>query len=445
MENIEIDKYLKKKLDIEHNFDIVRGVVKNDYIVYYLSSLVSNNTLQLIYQLMDEKQGYQGNYQKVDSMENIIISILSGLLFIIPLDNKDCYLLETREYPTRGLSEPETEQTIRGSKDGFCESIITNVALIRRRIRNENLTFKKYQIGTYSKCDVVLCFMKDKVNNKYLNYLSGKLESIKDNVESIVMSDRSLEEILFNQKLNIYPLVKYSERPDIVSVNVLKGKIALICDNSSSVIITPVSIFEHLRHIEEYRQNPIVGTFLRSIRIVAIMFSLLIIPLWLNAILNNDKSFFLIPKGIGFNQILYQVLVVELMIEVLRIATIHTPNKLSSTMGLVAALVLGQFAVQIGIFTQEIILYSSLSAIGGFATPSYELSLTNKIIKIILIISIGIFSEIGFVCSLFILFIYTVNINKKSCPILYPVIPFDLKEFSQLFTRLGKSDKKRVR
>ena len=147
MKNIEIDKYLKKKLDIEHNFDIVRGVVKNDYIVYYLSSLVSNNTLQLIYQLMDEKQGYQGNYQKVDSMEDIIISILSGLLFIIPLDNKDCYLLETREYPTRGLSEPETEQTIRGSKDGFCESIITNVALIRRRIRNENLTFEKYQIG----------------------------------------------------------------------------------------------------------------------------------------------------------------------------------------------------------------------------------------------------------------------------------------------------------
>ena len=133
------------------------------------------------------------------------------------------------------------------------------------------------------------------------------------------------------------------------------------------------------------------------------------------------------------------------MIEILRIATIHTPNKLSSTMGLVAALVIGQFAVQIGIFAKEIILYSSLSAIGGFANPSYELSLSNKLIKIFYIICVGLFGKIGLIISMFISLIYILNINKLEYPLLYPLIPFAQKEFMQFFSRFGKSNKKRVR
>lgn len=445
MKNREIDQYLQDKLKIGTNFDIVRGIVNDNYVVYYLSSLISNNILQLIYQLINKKEGYIGNSQKYDSIDNVIVSILSGLLFVIPLDDTEPYLIETREYPTRGISEPETEQTIRGSKDGFCESIITNVALIRRRIRNENLIFEKYQIGNYSKCDIVLSYIKGKVDDSYLQTLRNRINSIKNDVESIIMSDRSLEEMLFNQKYNLFPLVKYSERPDVVSLNLLKGKITIVCDNSSSVIITPVSLFEHYRHIEEYRQNPIVGTFLRCIRFFAIIFSLLIIPLWMCAIIENNDNFFMIPNGIEYNIIFYQVLVVELMIEILRIATIHTPNKLSSTMGLVAALVIGQFAVQIGIFTKEIILYSSLSAIGGFANPSYELSLSNKLIKIFYIICVGLFGKIGLIISMFISLIYILNINKFEYPLLYPLIPFAQKEFMRFFSRFGKSDKKRVR
>lgn len=445
MKNREIDQYLQDKLKIETNFDIVRGIVNDNNVVYYLSSLISNNTLQLIYQLINKKEGYIGNSQKYDSIDNVIVSILSGLLFVIPLDDTVPYLIEAREYPTRGISEPETEQTIRGSKDGFCESIITNVALIRRRIRNENLIFEKYQIGNYSKCDIVVSYIKGKVDDNYLQTLRNRINIMKDDVESIIMSDRSLEEMLFNQKYNIFPLVKYSERPDVVSLNLLKGKIAIVCDNSSSVIITPVSLFEHYRHIEEYRQNPIVGTFLRSIRFFATIFSLLIIPLWLCAIIENNGNFFMIPDGIKFDNIFYQVLVVELMIEILRIATIHTPNKLSSTMGLVAALVIGQFAVQIGIFAKEIILYSSLSAIGGFANPSYELSLSNKLIKIFYIICVGLFGKIGLIISMFISLIYILNINKLEYPLLYPLIPFAQKEFMQFFSRFGKSNKKRVR
>ena len=222
MNHKELDEYLINKLRINTNFDIVRGIIKNRFIVYYLSSLVDTSLIQLIYQLTNQT-GYEGNIQKVNNLKEIETSILSGLLFVLPInDDEDYYLIETREYPTRGISEPETEQTIRGSKDGFCESIITNVGLIRRRIRDSNLVLEKYQLGKTSKSDVIICYLDNKVNKKYLNNLKNKLVNKVDLLDSVVMSDRAIEEVVFEQKFKLYPLVKYSERPDITSINILK-------------------------------------------------------------------------------------------------------------------------------------------------------------------------------------------------------------------------------
>lgn len=449
MTHKEIDEYLISSTKANVSFDVVRGVVGNKFIVYYLSSLVDIKLVQLIYQLMENNQNniYFGNIQQTNDINEILVSIFSGLLFVLPIDeNSEYYLVETREYPTRGIGEPETEQTIRGSKDGFTESVITNVGLIRRRIRSKNLVFEKYQIGISSKSDVILTYMDDRVDKKYLSSLKSKLKDSENAIDSLIMSDRALEELLFHQKHNIYPLVKYSERPDIASIQILKGRIAIICDNSSSILISPTNIFEHIRHIEEYRQNPFIGSFLRCVRLLAIFFSMFLVPLWLCVIKEpHDDSIFLIPENISFLTIFLQVIVVEIMIEILRIATIHTPSKLSSTMGLVAALILGQFAVEIGIFSKEILLYCSLSAIGGFATPSYELSLSNKIIKIIIILFVGIFGKIGFLISLFLVFLYLVRIKIGGYPYLYPFVPFELNEFAQIFFRFGKESKKRVR
>lgn len=448
MNHNEIDQYLKELTNVNNCFDIVRGEVGDNTIVYYVSSLVDLKLIQQVYQLMENcNETYFGNIQKSTSIDEIITSILSGLLFVLPKDdNKDYYLIETRNYPTRGISEPATEQTIKGSKDGFCESIITNVGLIRRRIRSPSLLFEKYQFGISSKTDVILTYLKDRVDNDYLSKIKNNLINNIDSVDSIVMGDKAIEEILFEQKYNLFPLVKYSERPDIVCTQILKGKIALIIDNSSCVIITPTNAFEQIKHIEEYQHNPIVGSFLRCIRFIAILFSLFFVPLWLSLIKDNDfQSIFIYPESMTFKSIFWQVIVVELMIEILRIATIHTPSKLSSTMGLVSALILGQFAVEIGVFSKEILLYCSLSAIGGFATPSYELSLANKITKIFLLIFVGILGKIGLLISIFIIFLYLVNLNSKITPYLYPFVPFELNEFMQIFSRLGKEQKKRVR
>ena len=258
------------------------------------------------------------------------------------------------------------------------------------------------------------------------------LERIKEiRNEDLVMSDRAVEEMILDQGYNPFPLVRYSERPDVVATHILHGHIAIICDTSSSVMMLPTTLFEILEHVEEHRQTPIIGTFIRLIRCSAVLISLYLVPLWILLTSNGDLD--LVFLG--------QVLLVELAIELLRIATIHTPTSLSNAMGMIAAVLLGQFAIDLGIFSEEILLYCAIGDVGGFATPNYELSLTNKYLKIFLIIFSGLLGWIGFAIFHIILISYLVSLKPLGTSYLYPLYPFDGKEMLNFIIRKPKRKK----
>lgn len=231
------------------------------------------------------------------------------------------------------------------------------------------------------------------------------------------MSDRAIEELILKQGYNPFPLVRYSERPDIVATHIQHGYIAIICDTSSSVLMLPTTLFEILEHVEEHRQTPLIGTFIRLIRLSAVLLSIYLVPIWILTVsyLKWDYTFFI------------QILLVELSIELLRIATIHTPESVSNAMGLIAALLLGEFAIDLGFFSEEILLFCAVGSMGGFATPNYELSLTNKYIKVMMIITIMFFNIYGFVVFNLILWIYLAHLKPLGMSYLYPLYPLDIK------------------
>ncbi len=439
----EYDERLAKLLNLGSSFDVVRREVGKDVkaILYFLSSLADGervNELNVSLMLSDsekyiDEQISSGSIEVQNDLYKAFLAICSGMSVLLVKDKM--YVIETRSYPSRSINEPDTEKTIRGSKDGFNENIIINVGLIRRRIRSENFKCEIFKVGDNSNTDVVVAYMDNKVNKKTLKELIEKIKTTK--IDGLVMSDRALEEKIFKQNFNPFPLVRYSERPDVVAAHLLKGHIAIVVDTSSSVIITPTTIFEHTKHIEEYRQVPCVGTFIRLLRYFAILISVFLVPLWMLT-LNNDSftsNIFVKLSSESPIPVLVQIIVVELVIELLRIATIHTPNHLSSAMGLIATLILGQMAVDIGLFQSEILLFCSISSIGGFATPSYELSLANKIIKLLLILVVGLFGSIGFLIGFTILVLMLGAIKIYGMPYLYPLLPFDCKEFLKVLFR----------
>jgi stage V sporulation protein AF len=255
------------------------------------------------------------------------------------------------------------------------------------------------------------------------------------------MADKTIEEFLVKQGWNPFPLVRYTERPDVAAQHLMEGHVIIITDTSPSVIITPTTFFHHVQHAEEYRQTPFIGAFLRWTRFAGMLASLLLVPLWLliamEPSLLNDKIDFIGPNKKTNIPLFVQIYLAEMGIDVLRMAAIHTPSALSTAMGLIAAVLIGQIAIDVGLFVPEVILYVAIAAIGSFATPSYELSIANKIIRLLLITLVMLFKVPGFVIGITVILIYLASVQNLNTPYLWPFLPFNAKAFMQVVVRIA--------
>ncbi len=402
--------------------------------IYFFASLCSDALISRLVEGIEAKYGKNlenclnmGDVDIVSTNEvqKIQYSLAGGNCVVV--DGETTYLIDTKNYPNRSIEEPETEKSVRGAKDGFNESILNNTGLIRRRMKRSDIVFSLQTIGTKNPIDIAVVYIESKADQKILEQLMQRIKKVK--AQELIMSDRALEELILQQGYNPFPLVRYSERPDIVATHIDHGHIAIICDTSSSVMMLPTTMFEILEHVEEHRQTPLIGTFIRLIRLTAVFLSIYLMPIFMLYTSFNKWNI----------EFFVQVIIVELSIELLRIATIHTPEAISNAMGMIAAILLGQFAIDLGLFSEEILLVSSIGAVGGFATPNYELSLTNKYIKIMMILSIAFFNIYGFILFNICLFIYLVRLKPLGVPYLYPLVPFSFKDLLNFIIRKPKS------
>lgn len=440
------NQYLCDSLKYGTNFDVIRREVNTKLhkgVLFYLSSLVNEvaiiSLLEGINDALISKKVINklknGNVYTSYNLDSVVSDVLNGVAALIIDSNDKIIMIDVRSYPLRSISEPNSEQTIRGSKDGFTESINTNIALIRRRIKTKDLIIQNYIISSLSKISVAVIYLDKEVDKRALKEIENRIKKI--NIESLIMSDRALEELIINQNFNPFPLVRYTERPDIASISLIKGKIIIVVDTSSSVLILPTTIFEHTYHVEEYRQSQLVGSFTRLLRSVAIFFSYTIVPFWLSLICEDgyNNGFTLDLNIDNMSLIVIQTLICEFVFELLRIASIHTPSTISGTIGLIAAVILSQVALDLGLFLPEIILLCAISAICQFVTPSYELSLANKLLKIFLIFLVAILGKAGLLIGLCSIFLYLSNIKIFGLPYLYPFCPLDIKKALNIFSR----------
>lgn len=447
--------YLEETLNRQQNFDIVKRQIGKRHkkaTMYFLSSVIDNTLIARLIITIEKSLALDSvfyyasdpNITKVTDLDKLVLGLYNGETIVIFDHLKEAYLCDTRGYPNRSVSEPEVEKSVRGSRDGFNESIIVNVGLIRRRIKDPSLRVENYLISSKSKCNVALLYLEDQANSKIISSLQERLKKL--DLNSLIMTDRALEENLFAQNKTIFPLVRYTERPDVASINILNGKALIICDTSSSAIITPCTIIDHTKHVEEYRQNPLIGSFTRLLRTIAVLLSVFLLPVWFCIVKDNTyinlTNFHV--SGESSSPLVVQILTASLLIEIFRIAIIHTPSSLVSALSLIAAIILGEVSMKLGLFLPEILLFVAISAICGFATPSYELSLTNKVVQLALIIIVALFSMTGFVIALILLFLYLVQIKTFEVPYLSPLIPFSYKDIKSVFIREAANNKKNV-
>ena len=379
-----------------------------------------------------------------NDIDKLITQILSGAVLLIVEGFSKGIIIDCRTFPARGVQEPESDKVLRGSHEGFVETVIFNTALIRRKIRNPNLTMKAYQIGSESKTDVVICYLEDVVDRKQLDILTKKLQSIKP--KHLSMSQESLKESLMpHQSWNPFPKVRYTERPDAAAACIYDGNIIILTDGSPSAMIIPTGIFDFVQDINDYYFPPLIGTFLRFVRTAVFVLSMLLIPVWYLLVVYEEN----LPDALKFMMIeeeytvplIVQLLIVEFVIDTLRLASLNTPSALSSSFSVVGALVLGEFAVRSGWFVSEVVLFMAFVAISNFTQPSYELGYAIKISRVFILILCGLLKIWGLVIGLaLVLLLIATTKTLGGYTYLYPLIPFNAEALKGLIIRRPKKD-----
>lgn len=375
--------------------------------------------------------------KKTSSFAEMIDAVLAGSTAFFIEGEAAVLIIDAKQYPARGPEEPSLEKVVRGSKDGFTETLLANVALIRRRIRDPKLRFEMLKVGRRTQTDVCIGYIDDIANSELLESIRDKIKAI--DIDGIPLADKQLEEMMVTEAWSPFPLVRYTERPDVVAAQLLDGCVTIIVDTSPSAIVLPTTYFDLVQHAEENRQNPFMGTYMRWIRFIGITGSLFLMPLWFlfneRQSLRPDWLWFVGADKVGHIPLILQFIIAEIGVDLLRLAAVHTPAPLVTAMTLLSAILIGDIAVKTGLFINEVILYMSVSAIGMFATPSYELGLANRIVRLALLIAVFFFHEIGFVVVATLIFLHLAFVRSFNAPYLWPFLPFNGKAMLAVLVR----------
>ncbi len=364
-----------------------------------------------------------------DSVEIFVSMVLSGAVGMVAEGYDKALVLDPRTYPTRAIEEPESDRLLRGPHDGFVETVVCNTALIRRRIRDPSLTMRLRQIGTRSKTDVVVCYLEDRVNRRHLRALEQKLDAVR--VDALTLGQESLREALLpGQVWNPFPRFRYTERPDTAAACLYDGNVLVLVDGTPCAMIVPTGLFDFIQDINDYYFSPFIGTFFRFVRGFMFLLSLLFVPTWyvlsLHHTLIPERLWFVFvnhPNGVS---VFLQLIVSEFLIDMLRLASLNTPNVLSNSFAVIGALVLGEFGVSSGLFVHEVVMFMAFTSISNFVLPSFELGISVKYCRMLLLTLTFIFDFWGFFAGLLLIaLVVCFTKTLEGYTYLYPLLPFD--------------------
>lgn len=424
--------YMNQMLPVEDSFDIVQRDIQiggKDATFYFIDGFTKDESmLKIMDSFFNIKEGDMPKdaaafattcipYVEVDvigDFDQIFRNLLSGVTCLFIDGYQACLAIDCRTYPARSVDEPDKDKSLRGSRDGFVETIVFNTALMRRRIRDRHLVMKMLEVGESSRTDVALCYMEDRVDQELLKNLNYRILDIK--VDDLRMNQQSLAECLFKRKwYNPFPKFKFTERPDTAAACLLEGKVVILVDNSPSAMILPTSILDIIEEANDYYFPTLTGMYLKISRAFITFLTIFLTPVFLLFMQNLSwlpKIFaFVAVKDTVNIPLIFQLLMLEVAIDGLRLAALNTPSMLSTPLSVIAGLVMGEFSVKSGWFNAEVMLYMAFVAVANYTQPNFELGYALKFMRLELLVLTAVFNWIGFLAGTVIV-ICSICFNK---------------------------------
>ncbi|MQR88137.1 spore germination protein [Bacillus megaterium] len=429
-----------REIEIGENSDIkmavvyIEGIVDNQSIQeYLLQAIMKDNHKNEINQynainLLSKDIMTIGKVSVITNFDDLFGALMVGDTLILVDGVEQALSTSTEGGERRAIAEPTTEMVVRGPKAAFTESLGTNTAMVRRIIKTPDLWMESMKIGRVTKTDVTFMYIHGIANDKVVDEIRERLKRI--DIDSILESGY-IEQLIEDQTATPFPTVYNTERPDVVAGNLLEGRIAIFVDGTPFVLIAPAVFIQFFQSAEDYYARFDIATSIRLLRILMFMISL-IAPATYVAVTTFHQE--MVPttlivaiaaqrEAVPFPAFV-EALLMELTFEILREAGIRLPKAIGSAVSIVGALVIGQAAVQASIVSPAMVIIVSITAIANFATPSFDMAISARLVRFLFMIGAATFGFYGIILCLLVMVVHLCSLRSFGIPYMSPFAPF---------------------
>ncbi|MEH7073190.1 spore germination protein [Neobacillus drentensis] len=392
-----------------------------------------------IFQFMLDKTMALGSVKTITNWNQVYDALFSGDTVIFLQGCNKAISGETKGWDKRAITEPTTQLSIRGPKDSFTETLRTNTALVRRRIKSPNLRVDSIKLGAVSQTDIAILYIKGIANDKIVAEVKERLNRI--DIDSIIGSGY-IEQLIEDQTWTTFPTTYHCERPDVVTSHLLEGRVAIVVDGTPFVVTVPAIFIQFFQAADDYYSRFDISTGVRLLRIIAFLIAVIGPSVYIAATTFHQE---MIPttmaiaiaaqrENVPFPAFV-EALIMEVTFEILREAGLRLPRAVGQAVSIVGALVIGQAAVQAGLVSPVMVIVVSITAIANFSTPVFAMAIAARLLRFALMGLATILGFFGIMLGLMFISIHLCSLRSFGIPYMMPLAPFNLKEQQDAFVR----------
>jgi spore germination protein KA len=393
-----------------------------------------------IFTFVEQKLAAVGGVQRVTQWFDLFLSLMSGATIILMDGVPIALSASTKGGEHRSIQEPATQLAIRGPREGFTESIRTNTAMIRRRIKNPNLWLETMKIGEVTQTDVAIMYIKGIANDEIVEEVKKRLRRI--HIDSILESGY-IEQLIEDQTFTTFPTTYHTERPDVVAANLLEGRVAVLVDGTPFVLLAPAVFIQFFQAVEDYYARFDIATALRFLRVLVFFISIVAPSIYVAVTTFHQE---MIPtqlviaiaaqrEAVPFPAFV-EAVIMEVTFEILREAGVRLPRAIGQAVSIVGALVIGQAAVEAGFVSSAMVIVVSITAIASFATPSFAIAISARLIRFLLMFLAALFGFYGIIMGILWMTIHLCSLRSFGVPYMSPLAPFIPSNFGDTIFRV---------
>ena len=375
--------------------------------------------------------------EKIKDLDKLIQGIIIGNTVLLIEGVSDALIITTKGFKFRDIAEPPSEKVIRGPREGFTEAFLTNLSLLRRKLKTPNLKFKYYTLGVQTNTKICISYIEGIANDKIIAEVEKRLEDI--NIDGILDSGH-IEELIKDSPLSPFKTIGSSERPDVVASRLLEGRIAIIVDGSPNVLIMPFLFQEYFQSNEDYYNNYIFSSINRMLRIFGFFITISVAGVYV-ALTTYHQEIFPTPlllsisaarQGVPFPTVI-EAITLLFIFEVLREASVRMPDAIGQTMSIVGALVLGQAAIDAKLFSAPMVVIVALSGITALIVPRFKGAII--VVRLLLLFASAFLGLYGFVFGIILVLIHLFGMRSFGVPYMLDYNSFEFQDFKDTMIR----------